>query len=113
MLKRIPILALCLLLSVFLFACNSNGEKEVQQSNNLSVYTAFSEQESLYYLNEFEKETGIKVKFVRLSAGQILARIQAEANNPQASVWYGGPNDTFIAASKLNLLDSYKPNRIR
>ncbi|MDO3676814.1 ABC transporter substrate-binding protein [Paenibacillus ehimensis] len=83
-----------------------------KSSKQLTMYTAYPEDEVINYANEFEKASGIKVKFVRLSAGETLARLQAEKNNPQASVWYGGPSDTFVAAAKEGLLEAYTPKDI-
>lgn len=80
-----------------------------KQSNKLTVYTAFPEQEAVVYIDDFKKATGIDVKFVRLSAGETLVRLLAEKNNPQASVWYGGPSDTFVAAVKEGLLEKFQP----
>ncbi len=44
----------------------------------LTVYTALPESELHTYFSEFEKDTGIKIQYVRLSAGELLARIRAE-----------------------------------
>jgi len=101
-----------MILIIAVVACGNNNsastnEGQVEQSNSLTVYTAFPEEEALFYIQEFEEKTGIDTNFVRLSAGQILARIQAEENNPQASIWFGGPSDTFIAGS--DLLEPYEP----
>ncbi len=101
-------------------AAGGSGQKASEEakqpaaksSKQLKMYTAYPEEEAINYANEFEKASGIKVKFVRLSAGETLARLQAEKNNPQASVWYGGPSDTFVAASKEGLLDKYTPQGI-
>lgn len=82
--------------------------KDVKTSKELSIYTALPDSEVPVYLNAFEKATGIKVNFVRLSAGEILAKLQVEKNNPQASVWYGGPVDTFISAKESDLLEKYE-----
>lgn len=69
------------------------------------------EQSAKVVASEFEKDTGIKVNFVRMSGGETLSRIRAEKNNPQASVWYGGSADSFIMAKKEGLLEAYKsPN---
>src|SRR5688500_15824185 len=35
----------------------------------------------------FEKETGIKTSFIRLSAGEALTRLRAGKDNPEFSVW--------------------------
>ncbi len=44
-------------------------------------------------LAQFSKDTGIKVNYLRLSAGEVLARVQAEKNNPQVDAILGGPAD--------------------
>ncbi len=76
--------------------------------DHLTVYTAFPDEELPTYFNAFEKDTGIKVDYVRLSAGEMLARVTAEKDNPQASLMYGGSSDTYIAAMKEGLLEAYQ-----
>lgn len=56
----------------------------------------------------FEEETGIDTNYVRLSSGESLARIRASAENPEFSVWWGGPADAFIAAAEEGLLEQYE-----
>ncbi|MDQ7027200.1 MAG: ABC transporter substrate-binding protein [Anaerolineae bacterium] len=59
----------------------------------------------------FQAETGIETSFVRMSSGESLARIRATADDPEFSVWWGGPADAFIAASGEGLLEPYEsPN---
>ena len=62
-------------------------------SGSLTVYTAFPEAEVEYYFQQFEKQTGIKCNYIRLSAGEMLTRIAAEKDNPQASLMLGGSTD--------------------
>jgi len=85
----------------------TSGEKEYEV---LRLYTAFDTEEAQYYIDAFEKETGIEVEWVRMSAGELLARVEAESSNPQASVWFGGPNTSHIAANMKGLLLPYEPN---
>lgn len=61
---------------------------------------------------EFEKvNPDITVNFVRLSSGEALTRIRNEAANPQFDIWWGGPVDSFIAATNEGLLEAYdSPN---
>jgi iron(III) transport system substrate-binding protein len=59
----------------------------------------------------FEEETGIETEYVRMSSGESLARIRATAEDPEFSVWWGGPADAFIAAAEEGLLEPYEsPN---
>jgi iron(III) transport system substrate-binding protein len=75
----------------------------------LHLYTAFDTEEAQYYIEAFEAETGIDVEWVRMSSGEVLARIEAEASNPQASVWQAGSNTSHINAASKGLLAPYKP----
>jgi iron(III) transport system substrate-binding protein len=75
----------------------------------LHIYTAFDVDEAKIYIEAFQqKYPDIKVEWVRLSAGEVLARLRAEAANPQASLWLAGPSDTFIVAKMEGLLAPYK-----
>ena len=78
---------------------------ESSGSNELTVYTAFPEAEVAYYFNAFEEATGIKVNALRLSAGEMLTRVAAEKDNPQASLMFGGSTDNYIAAVDKGLLE--------
>jgi len=93
-------------------AANGTSEKaaESKEYKTLNMYTALDAEEAKYYINAFEEETGIDVNFVRMSAGEVAIRIEAENNNPQASVWYGGSSTDHISASSKGLLESYSPN---
>lgn len=62
----------------------------------------------------FQKETGIRVSMARKSAGEILAQIRAEAQNPRTDIWFGGSAETHISAGENNLLLPYtSPNMER
>jgi iron(III) transport system substrate-binding protein len=76
----------------------------------LHIYSAFDSEEAKYYIDAFEKESGIDVEWVRMSSGEVLARVEAEAANPQATVWHAGSNTSHINAASKGLLTPYKPN---
>lgn len=78
------------------------------QGNVLHMYTALDPNEAKIYLDAFQKDTGIQVEWVRLSAGEVLTRLKAEAKRPQVSVWFGGPSTEFIAGKLAGLLEPYK-----
>lgn len=60
---------------------------------------------------EFEAKYGITVNYVRMSAGEAVARLQAEKDNPTFDIWWGGPIDSFVAAKEEGLLEAYdSPN---
>ncbi len=78
-----------------------------EENQELTVYTGMLEEHGAIVCQAFEKATGIKTNYVRMSGGEIFARIKAEKENPQASVWYGGGSLTFIEADKEGLLEHY------
>jgi len=78
-------------------------------ADTLTLYTAFDADQALPYIEAFEaSHPDIDVEWVRLSSGEVYTRIQAEAANPQASLWFGGSNTSHIAAAKAGLLEPYK-----
>lgn len=81
---------------------------ETESSKSLTVYTAFPESEVVYYFNKFTEETGIEVNYIRLSAGEMLTRVAAEKENPQAALMFGGSTDNYIAAAEQGLLEPYQ-----
>ncbi len=100
--KRIlsVLLTMCMLLSLPVFA----GAEQVK---SVSIYTCYVENEALEMFEQFTKDTGIKVNYVRLGAGEIVTRLEAEAQNPQASIFMGGSVDTHTSAMNKGLLDHY------
>lgn len=87
-------------------------KEEVEKKDlKLTVYAGLMEDHALLAVKEFEKATGVKTEMVRMSGGEIYARIKAEKENPSASVWYGGGALTFMAAENEGLLEPYvSPN---
>ncbi len=75
----------------------------------LHLYTALDTNEAKIYIRAFEAETGIQVRWVRLSAGEVLVRIRSEQTNPQVALWFGGPSPEFIVAKREGLLAPYVP----
>ncbi len=74
----------------------------------LNIYTAFDVDQAQAYVDAFENaHPDIKVEFVRLSAGALLARLRAESPRPGASLWLAGPSDTHILAAGEGLLEPY------
>lgn len=80
----------------------------VLAANYVNVYTTLEEPLAKVLFAEFEKDTGIKVNWVRLSTGEVLARMEAEKNNPQASIWVGGVGVFHVEAKLKGLTTPYK-----
>jgi iron(III) transport system substrate-binding protein len=73
----------------------------------LIVYSSVDEANARKILNKFSEETGVKVKFVFLSSGPALTRLEAEKTNPQADVWFGAPMSNHILAKEKKLTTPY------
>jgi iron(III) transport system substrate-binding protein len=82
------------------------GAVFAQQSVN--AYTTVEEPLAKQLFDQFEKETGIKVNWVRLSGGETEARMEAEKENPQASIWVGGVGLNHMSAKKKGLTTPYR-----
>jgi len=78
------------------------------KAQNLSVYCPMSEDDCGLLLSSFEADTGIKSSYLRVGAGEIVARIRAEKENPQAGLWLAGAADNFIQAAREGLLLPHK-----
>jgi iron(III) transport system substrate-binding protein len=56
---------------------------------------------------KFEKDTGMKVQWIRASSNEMYARIEAEKVNPKGDVWFGGTGDPHFAAAEAGLTEPY------
>lgn len=73
--------------------------------NTLSVVAAYGDKEAIFA--EFTRKTGIKIEFIDMSSGEVLARTEAEGGRPMADLWFGGGADSFIKAADKGLLEAY------
>ena len=113
------VVAIVMLLSILLAACTApatqapSGATKAPEIKDKELNLLCTPQEEYCQgmKQEFEAKYGITVNYVRMSAGEALARLQAEKDNPTFDIWWGGPVDSFIAAKKENLLEPYdSPN---
>ncbi|MFA6505822.1 MAG: ABC transporter substrate-binding protein [Treponemataceae bacterium] len=75
---------------------------------SVSAYSTLEEPLAKALFELYQKETGTTVNFVRLSGGEVVARLEAEAANPQASIWVGGVGLDHITAKSKGLTTPYK-----
>ncbi len=112
--RRLIILAgLLLTLALVVTACQPPAAPPQQAaSNELNVLCTPQVEWCEGMKAEFEAaHPGVTVNWVRLSSGESLARLRNEKDNPQFDIWWGGPIDSFIAATPEGLLEQYdSPN---
>jgi len=107
--KKITLIGITLIMIiVFLFSSNV-----ILAAERLAVYTTLDEPLARAVLAAFEEDTGIGVDWVRLSGGECVARLIAEKENPQISIWYGGVGLDHIVAKEKGLTIPYEsPNAV-
>lgn len=88
-----------------LAGCGGDTEEQV-----LTMYVAYGGPDII--AAAFEEETGIKVELLTMSSGEVLPRLQAEKDNPQTDIWFGGGSDAFIQAADEGLLMAYKSSNL-
>lgn len=79
------------------------------QDDTLTVLCTPQEDWCIAMTQAFQEATGIETSYVRMSSGESLARIRATRDDPEFSVWWGGPADAFIAAYEEGLIEPYEP----
>ena len=85
--------------SALLDAAKAEGE--------LVVYGSCEEEYLAAACQNFEKLTGIKTRFQRLSTGEVQAKIEEEKGNPSADVWFGGTTDPYNVLADEGYLEPY------
>lgn len=108
--KRIIAAVLIMVFLLGLTGCSTTSKSPAQptggESKTLKVVAAYGNKEKIF--DAFTKDTGIKVEFLDMSSGEVLARAEAEGGKPMADVWFGGGLDSFIGAKMKGLLEKYE-----
>jgi iron(III) transport system substrate-binding protein len=95
----LPVLVLPLLLS----ACGDGRTP-------LVVYSPHGRDLLTLMEKSFEKANPrVDVRWLDMGSQEVYDRIRSEAANPQADVWYGGPQTIFIRGAEDDLLAPYRP----
>ncbi|TDQ59896.1 iron(III) transport system substrate-binding protein [Mesocricetibacter intestinalis] len=104
--KKISLAVSTALLGVGLMLSTAANAK-----GRLVVYCSATNQMCEAVTQAFGKKFDVKTAFIRNGSGSTFAKVEAEKNNPQADVWYGGTFDPQAQAAELGLLEAYRsPN---
>ena len=80
------------------------------RAGEITAYTALEEDDVKVYLDAFAKaKPGIKVNVLRLSTGDLIARILAEKANPRHDVIWGVALTQMVDPRILEMAEPYKP----
>ena len=102
--KKIAMLLGALVLVAGVMSCT---KKQSADAGSLVVYGSCEEEYLSAVCAQFEKQTGVKTSYQRLSTGEVLTKIAEENGNPSADVWFGGTTDPYNEAAAKGLLLPY------
>lgn len=106
-------LVFTLFITMFLISCSKKEEpkkeeaKQTMEEKTLNVIATSEKYKALF--DKFAEENKVKVQFLSMSSGEVIAKIKAEGGKPMADVWFGGGIDAFMKAKNDGLLEMYKP----
>jgi iron(III) transport system substrate-binding protein len=100
----LPIIVICI--SALFFSCNSNAPA----TRKLLIYTPHGQDLLRDSIARYKSaHPDVDVQFLDMGSREILERIRAERNRPQADLWWGAAHSTFQTAAEENLLTAYRP----
>ncbi|MDY4594298.1 MAG: ABC transporter substrate-binding protein [[Pasteurella] aerogenes] len=103
--------AISLAISTALLTAGLVFSAQANAKGRLVMYCSATNEMCEAEANAFGEKHDVKVSFIRNGSGSTFAKIEAEKNNPQADVWYGGTLDPQSQAGELGLLEAYRsPN---
>ena len=89
-------------------ACRSSG---TSQGKSLLIYTPHGQDLLRDFIARYQQaHPDVDVQFMDMGAREILERLRAERNRPQADLWWGAAHTTFQTAAEENLLLAYRPS---
>ena len=119
--SKLRVLAMFLLLSITLVACNKpnntdgtemGSKTEVQEGakdKKIVLYSNSFADEKITWLEEKSKEAGFNVEVVFIPGGDLLQRLLAEKNDPQADVVIGLDEGGFSKLQAENMFRKWDP----
>lgn len=94
-------------LFVLLTSCNRSSDAT---SRRLLIYTPHGQDLLRDFVSRYKQANpDVEVQFLDMGSRDVLERIRAERNRPQADLWWGAAHTTFQTAADENLLASYRP----
>jgi len=95
------------LISLLVLSLACNGPRH---SNSLLIYTPHGQDMLRDFVARYKQaHPEADVQFLDMGSREVLERIRAERNRPQADLWWGAAHTTFQTAADENLLAPYQP----
>lgn len=93
--------------SLLLFSCNRNKQTG---AHKLLIYTPHGQDLLRDFVARYKQiHPEADVQFLDMGSQEVLRRVIAERNRPQADLWWGAAHTTFQTAADENLLAPYRP----
>ena len=93
-------------LSAMLLSCN----RSASHTNKLLIYTPHGQDMLRDFVAQYKTQhPEVTVEVIDMGSREILERVRAERNRPQADLWWGAAHTTFQTAAEENLLTPYRP----
>jgi len=90
-----------------LISCNRSNTA----TSRLLVYTPHGQDLLRDFVSRYKQQhPDVDVQFLDMGSRDILQRVRAERNRPQADLWWGAAHTTFQTAAEENLLAAYRPS---
>ncbi len=89
-------------------ACNRAGTSKGEHT--LLIYTPHGQDMLRDFVARYKQvHPETDVQFFDMGSREVLERVRAERNRPQADLWWGAAHTTFQTAADENLLAPYRP----
>lgn len=101
---RYAALLLAVIIVMAAFSCGRTPQA------TLLIYTPHGQDLLKDFVSRYNQaHPEVSVQFLDMGSREILQRVRAERNRPQADLWWGAAHTTFQAAAEENLLAPYRP----
>jgi iron(III) transport system substrate-binding protein len=88
-------------------SCNRSSNTSKRK---LQIYTPHGQDLLKDFVARYQAQhPDVEVQFLDMGAREVLERVRAERNRPQADLWWGAAHTTFQSAAEENLLTPYRP----
>jgi iron(III) transport system substrate-binding protein len=104
-------LAGLILVVVALFLSSGCRSSTSNNQHKLLIYTPHGQDMLRDFVARYKQvHPEVDVQFLDMGSREILERLRAERNRPQADLWWGAAHTTFQTAADENLLAPYRPS---